>query len=385
MRNLFFFLFVACIALIPSCKKELNSIANRHYSEQKYYPLSLTDYFTKRIGTLPMNDVSSRSASSCNFPWDEIHSMIDSLQFYLEQDYGFYQASYLCDTLRLHVQKNPLFIEAPIESNSPAFFSDPDRAIDWALSQSPLPVTRVDSAARIVNYVFTHYSYGVGSLLNPAAYANMSMKTIGREIAANRLAGMCGDLTNFLGIVITTKFPWWGTPVTLSTQPNNGIGHTFSGLADRYGNVYMVMDPTTNVVWVDYERRPLTLDKIQNFLMNNPTAVYEMSATVFGDKQKQFSESPCLFYFDCESGSATFAFEPNTDSYVIRAKWYGFNATSGLMYRALVEPLWSNWKLPGNSWANHCLMIDFVACPNPNMAKKILFTYGSYVLKKNLV
>jgi hypothetical protein len=301
--------------------------------------------------------------------------MIDTLQQSLTDDFDSGRAKSLCDSLRTHMHDPNFFSQPPLTFYPATAYVSVSEEIDWALSQMPLPATRVDSAARVVNYVFTHYCYGEASVLDPQSYFYSSMEIIGKEINSNHLAGICNSLAHFLGIILTTKFPDWGVPVDISAGAPGAMGHVFSGLTDAYGNVYMVLDPTVNIVWVDIYNRPLSLARIQPQLKTSPGMVRKFGSSVFGTKQKQLAETPCLLYSDCVSGSASAFIEPQSGSYVITADWFGLNDTSALGYRTLVAPYWKSHGFPGNTWANQCLMIEDVWCKNPYIGRNILAKY----------
>ncbi len=275
--------------------------------------------------------------------------------------------------------KSPDFIfEVPISKTKQRENSSVRNDIEWALQQKPRPVTRLDSASRIVNYVFTHYAYGSNSVLDPSDYYSAPMEDIGNHINDNSLAGLCNDLAHFTGLLLTDLFPEWGTPVDLYSQPVDGKGfaHCFEGLANSEGVIYMVLDPTVNGIWIDSQTgQSLNLDVLRSFL-SEPTLAHRVikySSTVFGRHRKSFQDGRFVFSIDFNSPKSLSALPVAAmpGYYIITGDMIADDDPNNFGFKQLLMPIWRQKGYLASTWANTTLEINNIRCENEDIARAI--------------
>lgn len=139
----------------------------------------------------------------------------------------------------------------------------------------------VDSVAVVANFI--HYAYPYD---DPNRDAPEDPDSAYYLLRIGHLWGNCGNTSHYFSIIQQRLFPWWGYSIELtSTTDTLGsdccVSHTFVGLSDHSGHIFMIVDPTVNGVWTDAHHHPLSLDSLrQTISRGQPPA--KTTATVYG-------------------------------------------------------------------------------------------------------
>jgi hypothetical protein len=244
----------------------------------------------------------------------------------------------------------------------------------------PIKCSQLDSMALVVNYVYVNYTYDQST--EPLETDNVD--SIATLLAQGNLTGVCGDQSSYLEKIIQKLFPWWGYCIQLNSSSAMDsdisiciISHAFVGLANKDGEVMVVLDPTINGIWVDtLSGNALTLKECRVLLKNPYTAwrVIKYKSTFFGKYHSQWSDSPyelLSIQFSSFDGIVAHAVQGRTSSYIITGPWIDMDDIRSPM-RLARDFYWKALNFPTMTWANNMLIIKYGWCSNPDIQEKFI-------------
>lgn len=191
--------------------------------------------------------------------------------------------AWIADTVRLAatLRSQTVFKEGMLKGSLRAI-----GAVRGAVAKSLAPHlaschSRVDSVAVVVNFIHNFYPYE-----EPNREAPEDIDSAFYLLRTGHLWGICGNTAHYFALIQQRLFPWWGYSIELTSNTDTlggscSVSHTFVGLSDHTGHIFMVIDPTVNGVWTDDHHHPLSLDSMRaGIWRGEPPA--KTSSTVFG-------------------------------------------------------------------------------------------------------
>lgn len=352
----------------------------------------LTDSFFRKDSTHQYASLVMH-CSECDSLNQNGVSILNELTQYVDTTIPIYQSSYF---LR---ENKKLFDSAYFRANNLALFDCVPFGDDWnPITRNPVidlqnafksiprkKRTTIDSIAIVVNYVYDIMVYSTeGQGNNPFVSYDSSITTQINAYTQNPIFGLCSEYANLTSKIIWQMFPWWGTPIELTSQKSDLQGnhlepyHVFVGLSDSFGKVIAILDPTINIVWCKKGKKELiSLNEMENNLQtkNKKIGKYESSFfTETGKVLNNIGKQNCYPFF-LESNNLTahawankgiIIFSGEESSKIDAPSWTRFYDWAYYKYKGY----------PQMTWANCVLNINQGTCIDPIIGQKIAQKYG---------
>ena len=285
---------------------------------------------------------------------------------------------FLKDSLMALSKLPNFFVDAKIVDGMPVTKRNVRKDLSGAF-KTMTHKSQKDSIALVVNYVYANYivddPYEIQRELE-------NIDSIATLLSEGLMSGHCGEETRYLSQIIAQVFPWWGYGIefcanTDTLSKNCNVSHIFLGLANKNGEVKIILDPSVNGIWMDsLTGHLLSLKEGKEFLLNPQTAwrVCKYSSTHFGKFHSEKGDGPDKILginFSSANGITAHAVVGQPDNYVIRGAWRNFDDENALMTQ-FNEHCWKQLNFPRMTWANNMLTIRSAWCTNADILAKFL-------------